>query len=241
MTIFLELAKHFLIPRLQQVIGDLKEADAGWINTFRKTISMERNQLLSVEKQTMLESLIQKISTIQDADTDEETQENIEHLISTFRQQLLDKSLEYRIEDGGTTEPKLDALVGIVKDIFKSVTKLNVVDTPRNEDPLNCFKYFIGLYFAEKINARVSANLFNTVTRHPFFTNASSLSTATDQMLLGMQETESTPSKIELCATRLSKINPSLPNVASEHRLVVIAFAKELQDENIEIHKSFRS
>lgn len=252
MSIFVELAKHLLIPKLNQAVTDLKEAETGWVNWARKTAHVERNEQLSTDKKTILTNLIDQITNFSEDKSDLESHTKLETLLNTCRQALLNKSREHLIEGGGSTEPKLDALVGMMKDLSKMIHELGIADTPRDENPLNCFKYHVGLYFAEKINERVSANFFTNLTRHPRFTNAAMLSAATDRLLLGMKEPETAPSKgmmepeitsskIVQCDHSLKRINPKVSDYTLACRHDVLAFMRDLQQENIEVHKRFES
>jgi|GEM_PF-4130090 len=145
MTIFLQIAKHYLNLSLRATCKASIDADKGWA-------TIARNKEVSVQKRAKMELLIGFLETMPDEDTDRSSYEWLRDKIKHYRDEATEigKAKGY-IKPGIIEKGVADALLMFeaLYDKFLAMNFLNIADTM--DDPFDVYRGCAAWYIADKL------------------------------------------------------------------------------------------
>lgn len=177
MTIFLEIAQHFLQQQARTIVKASEEADRSMTNTVAGFFSMGRDLDLSAEKRALMDGVLRGIATQTDGETDAATLANFCQSLATTREAISKKSRERGYPEGHV-EAGLFSMERLLHTIYAKLMSLGLHDKPHDTNPLNIFRYFAALYCSQKIVDDLNADIWSRFKAHP---NISSLRLIADQ------------------------------------------------------------
>lgn len=149
MTIFLEIAKQFLIAEVKKLHDVSVTNDAGLVNRWR-------NKELSAAKRHLLNTLERSLETARNGENDEANKVMLNQLLQSCLDSMDTERGKYHGLLGsnfqvGDTERGLMHLQTLLSGVYNKLTQLKVLETPHDTDPYHCFQYYIAGYCAQVI------------------------------------------------------------------------------------------
>lgn len=182
MTIFLEIAKQFISEEIQKIRSDSLAADASPLNTVLTFFSYGRDIELSAEKRQLLDELMPRITTLTDGVDDEASHARMIILITEYRERAAVKSAE-RQYDEGVFGAAMQNVVNLLKGIYDKINKLDLLNIPHDDDPLNKFRYFASMYCVKKVVKAHRLNLWERLKEHPKVTDTRKFSNRKEDLV----------------------------------------------------------
>lgn len=242
MTIFLELAKQYLIPKIEEIHKASVKADLSLLNSIRGFFHVERNSELSNIKQELILGLIKEIKDLENQTNDAATCAHIKIIIANCLDDMSKARKEKNNYPEGETEKSIRKLDTLIDFIFKKLSNLQVLDIPHDKDPLNCFRHYIALYCTHKIieeqneNPSQAINIIQAIIKDPHLSKSRMLAKIKDDIIMGVME-DKTPSIIQLCMDELAALKPKMDTLAQKRNTIVIQFMNQFQNQNLELYR----
>ena len=237
MTIFLEIAKHFLDPEIMKIHDASVVEDNGYVNTFLSFFNAGRNLELSGKKQQLLNTLKQAVQSLNDLGNDQETCAQLKTLITTCLDDTSYSRKQIKNHPEGNTDAKIEGLHALVDAIYKKLSELAVLDIKHDKDPINSFRYYMALYCAQKIINDRNANYIEHLSYNPNVSRARLLAAKKEELVIGnKEESHETPGKIQACINEVGCIKNDLANMDMKTNLIVIEFMRQFQLENLQLY-----
>ena len=222
MTIFLEIAQHFLRQKAETIVRTSEEADRSMTNTVAGFFAMGRDVVLSADKRALMGTVMGQISAQADCETDEATFASLRQLLASTREAITRRSREKGYPEGHVEMGLLDA-ERLVENIYAKLASLELLDKPHDADPLNIFRYYAALYCSQKITDDLNVDFWGRFKAHPKISTLRHIADQKEQLL-----TECLMS----CTRELGAFDAKHESYLDAAQAHVVARIAQLQGEN---------
>lgn len=177
MTIFLEIAKEYLINDVTKLSDASVASDKSLSNTMFSMIGLGRDESLSKCKRELADILRTKIRTLESLESDEKNFAALNSFLSDCRDKAKESSGEKGYNEGafGPGMSHVSSLLKEIYDRFKAANLLDIAyekDTDGPRPPLTVFQYWAGVYLACKVKEScASQSPIKTLTHNPKVTS----------------------------------------------------------------------
>lgn len=232
MTIFFDLARFFLIQRITEIHNKSSAADNSLRNTLVSRASLGllgRNTSLSQIKRNLAKDLISELKQIEGENNDTINLQLFKKFIEDYRKKA-EKESKNKNCLPGHFESAMGENLSFLTAFFEKSQLLNIINIPKDKDPLHIFYYFALFYFGLKLN---KLTIFEQIARNPRITTCSQLSTEKAECLV---------KHVEECRMDLETIRTDLPNYDQVRKIRVLECLNKLRRENEQLcenHKKF--
>ena len=186
MTLFLNVARDFLIKNIKDLIEDSNSADAR--STQLGPLAGERTLPLSAKKRDILTDLIKALDALQTTQ-DDQNKTSLITCIETSEQALSDERKKTHHAPASTEESLLN-LKAFISDFFQKLETLQLLDKTQPQKPKPIFHYYhaMAFYFAKRLseNANKTNLMRNTVrwfSAQPMLSSKLTFLTALDNIV----------------------------------------------------------
>jgi hypothetical protein len=232
MTIFLDIAKHFLQPEITRIKESSDAADQSLLNGALNFFGVGRDTKLSSGKRQILGVLMADIGKYQHTSTDEDdkaTYAQLRDLIINSKMSIMYKSRSEK-HAAGATEDALGRLGDFLTEIFHRLEGCNLLNIDHDEEPLNQFRYFAAFYHAQEIQTSRQKSGFGELLENPNIN-------AMNQLLLDKADLVS--AQVIKCDGRLQALDSAHPDYSSTKRQIVCEGIEELKRQNEALCKGY--
>ena len=143
MTIFLEIARHYLVAEIVESYNRMLQDDSGYISSWM------RDADVSKEKQKLALRFKEEIEKIRDSSNDNETLNELKKCLFRCRKQARDLCVTSKCGEGKLGK-ELMAAVSLLIELERVLREDNMWDVPHDSDAYNIFRYYAACYFVEK-------------------------------------------------------------------------------------------
>lgn len=153
MTFFSQLIKDYLIDIFTKAKNSSEAKDASFANQALQRAGYGRNQSLSTEKHSLIETLISDIRQIDDNKKDELVREVTVKKLADFKVNLIKAMRTYKASNGGETGEAYEHAEKGLRNIFKACVELKLLNkTYDKTDPFDILQYYLTLYVAKRVD-----------------------------------------------------------------------------------------
>ncbi|KTD20886.1 coiled-coil protein [Legionella lansingensis] len=184
MTIFLDIVKPYLKEKIKRIRDHSVAADRCMTNTLLSWVSLGRDEELSKAKRDLADQLLVKLESAQDKESDEKTFEHLMELLNDCKGAAAKKSKEKKYNDEGHFGPAMGNVIQQLEKVYRKFNESNLLDFPNDDEPLNLFRYFAALYYAQKIDDGYKISGLGKIAQNPKLTSFSELSEQKEQLIM---------------------------------------------------------
>ncbi|QRN02490.1 hypothetical protein GH742_00580 [Legionella sp. MW5194] len=232
MTIFLEIAKEYLIKELTKISDTSVASDKSVGNTVCSWLGLGRDEGLSQSKRELTDILRTDIRNLASDESDEKNVEALNHLLSECRRKAREKADQKGYSEG-TFGPAMSEVSTLLTQLYDRFDAAGLLDIPYNtkaseRHPLTVFRYWAGVYLAYKVkeNRDNSQSTLKTITHNPKITSLN---------LLEKQKQDAVVSYIRECDKDLKTIKEDLEDYREVCTKRVLEFLRRLLLKNKEL------
>lgn len=169
MTIFLHIVKIFLKERIKKTRDHSVAADRTFQNITLGFIGLGRNPALAKSKRDLADELLVTLEGTQGRENDEENVKLLRILLTKCKDEAAEKSREKKYDEG-SFGPAMDNILLFLEKIHSKFEKYNLLNIPHDEEPLNIFRYYAGMYYTKKIDDELNVSTIGSLARNPKLT-----------------------------------------------------------------------
>lgn len=227
MTVFLAIAKNFLIHDIQEIRNQSIQADASLKNTALSWFNKGRDKSLSQAKQVIADQLWQHIQALEDAENDAENYGKIRDSLEAAKKQAADKSKEKHYDEGNFG-PAMTRAINFLDEIYKKLGQEGMIDIPYDADPVNLYSFYAASYVVQKLDDKRNEDMVTYLMQHPKLSNIRELAEKKEALLL---------SKIKDCKEDVDTLDKQHPNFQNARRKRVLDSIEDLLRKNKDLCK----
>lgn len=231
MTIFLEIAKQFLITEITTVRDNSVAADSSLGNSALSFFGLGRDETLSKAKRGLADELLTTIRNMADKESDEATLQELVAQITKCKKTAASKS-DAKGYDEGTFGPAMKEAISLVEEIFDKLKEVKLTNVASDKDPLNLFRYYAASYFAQKIDDARKLGALGSIAQHPKLSSFRKLTAEKEMLVIEM---------LQACEKDLETLNKELEGYPATRKSRVLEWLEKLQRANVALCKSYGS
>lgn len=229
MTIFLEIMKDLLIPRVKIVRDKSFKADESNFNTLLSWVGKGRNPELSQFKRNRADKLWVKLEKLTDQRNlaqeidDVKTHEKIRILLDKCKEKAAEESKRLHYPDEGKFGPRMQKLIDLTDALFKIFQKHNLLNVAHDDDPLNSLRFFIAFYIAQKEVDVRELGALGKLVQNPKITDIKKIAEEKEALALKI---------LKECEEDLETLDKEHPSYSASRRKCVVNHINELMRQN---------
>lgn len=178
MTIFIEIVRKLFPDLIRAIMEESIDADKSISNTVLSWMGYGRDTVLAKDKRLNVEDLLFKVIHFKPKEQSNEDKENY-NVLKTLINDTIAFTKEKAKEKGyllsSNTETKLGELKQLLKECYLKLESSHLLNVPYDDDPLTTFRFFMSVYFCQKIIGNYKASTFEAITQNPTVTNQAQL------------------------------------------------------------------
>ncbi|KTC86941.1 hypothetical protein [Legionella brunensis] len=183
MTIFLDIAKPYMIEMIKEIRDKSVSADKSTTNALLGWISLGRDEELSKAKRDLADRLLIDLDSLKDQKDDAATYESLKKLVNDCKVAAAKKSKEKNYDEG-KFGPRMLRALQLLDNLFNKIKEAKLLDISHDEEPLNLFRYYAACYYAQKINDAHRISGISKLAQNPKLTTFSQLSESKEQAII---------------------------------------------------------
>lgn len=195
MTLFLEIAKKFLIAQLDDLYEKSKAADKGFLNALGGVVCISRDQKISKKKRELIKALKSEVenfgilpvaesSELESMPSDLDSVNGLVQLIQRYKLAGATIAEEGQLPNEGSFGPGMQDLLSALDCIYFSLEKHRLVNIPKTNHPMNIFLYYAAYYFACKANNTRKMGVLESIGKNPQVSYAMELASKKENLLM---------------------------------------------------------
>lgn len=177
MTIFLEIAKEYLINEIMKISDASVASDKSVGNTVCSWLGLGRDESLSQYKRERADILRTDIRNLVSDASDEKNYEALDALLTECRRKAKEKADEKGYSEG-SFGPGMSEVSELLKQLYERFDVAGLLDIPykkteEERSPLTVFRYWAGVYLAHKVkeSRHNSQSTLKAITHNPKITS----------------------------------------------------------------------
>ena len=186
MTVFREVARKVINDIVHATSEASSLADTSTTTKFFNLVGLPRDLALSKIKRDLIVSLLPEVDTLvneKGSSNDSAMCARLQILITKCKTDAATAATVSR-QNSGSTELALDSLIILLQSIFDKLAELKLLDIPHDDDSLNIWRYYVALYYAQKIAANRDPSLWGHIVAYPNLASKIELTEKQDALLI---------------------------------------------------------
>lgn len=230
MTIFVEIAVHFLSKEIESITQASSGLDMGLTNTIFSAVGYGRDTQLSEIKRGLAHELAFKMSQFKASETcDKEDDKKNKEALGKFIEQCREAAREESDSKGydeGTFGPSMLNLKVLLDELYRKFDNTSMLNILHDNDPLNQFRYHMAFYFAHKIYQARDPGYLQRLTQNPQGLNLRELAESKQKMICHT---------LRKCGVALGALDKQHTDYQINCKQRVVDFLEELRRNNREL------
>ncbi|ASQ47372.1 hypothetical protein [Legionella clemsonensis] len=231
MTIFLDITKPILKEAITAIRDKSVSADKSTANTLLNWISLGRDGELSKSKRDLADELLIKLHDLQHKEDDAATFEALKNLLLECKKEAAKKSREKNYGEG-KFGPRMQKVILLLENLYEKLKEAKITDTPHDNEPLNCFRFYAARYYAQKIHDSHNISAFGRFLQNPKLTYFVKLAEEKEALIVTI---------LQACEKDLGTLDVEHDEYETTKKSRVLEWLSKLERANVDLCEKYGS